>query len=176
MKTHITAWILVILALATWAGFFYFAYTISAERALFMAEKGEAQTMEEESRMQSRVRSLLRDTQKERTALETFTTVDIVTAAGLIEQAGKVAGVKAEIEGATAAPPIDPLIDVRSVLVSVSVQGTFTGVREFVSLIEQAPFASFIESVDMRPSEAGTPNRWEGSLRIKIITTSTLGV
>lgn len=85
-------------------------------------------------------------------------------------------GVKAAIEGASAAPPHDPHINVRSVTVIVRAEGSYRALQEFVSLTEQLPFAAFVESVDVRPHVTRLPNRWEATVHVTFITTSTLGV
>ena len=128
----------------------------------------------------------VRDSSSEQEVLETLARTDVLTAAEAIEAAGKAAGAKVTVRGATAASlsgvaKNQALKDLRAVELSVDAEGRFQSLMKAAALFEALPFLSSVKSLEIEDKAAGAYGKkstdvWRMVARIRIITTSPVGI
>lgn len=171
-----------LLALSLWAAYGYLVLEATDARTLYTAEKLDASQKEERARATQRLHALVRDSESERAVLEELARTDALTAAEAIEAAGKAAGTRTVVRGATASAlggvsksPIAK--DLRAVEMLVDSEGRLQSILNAIKLFEALPFLSSIRSIEMDQASGGNQSDlWRAVIRIRIITTSAVGI
>lgn len=111
--------------------------------------------------------------EKEKTQLETYFTQssDIVPFLNTIEGLARQMGAKAEVVS------VDILKDNNGLMVGMKISGTFNGLYNFLTLLENSPYELEFVSMDIRREtepDVSSKNiivpKWGGSLRIKLLS------
>jgi hypothetical protein len=107
----------------------------------------------------------LAETSAERSAVQFFILPVEGTAQAieLVEQAGKVAGVKAEIGSAVLVPLSDPRHE--RLDITVSAESTFAGAARFGTVLESLPKGAYVTSVNLSATDKG----WFGTYVVSFI-------
>lgn len=189
MKSRILtlgAWAGLIAAILSWVVFGYFVRELSALRAVHAAEELDSAQNEERARAAARLHALVRDSQTEREILEELARIDVIHAAEAIEAAGKAAGASVSVRGATASSLSGQgkslaVKDLRAVEITVDAEGKFLSLIKAISLFEALPFLSSVERLEFeeKPASPGAKkaaDAWRMAARIRIITTSPVGI
>ena len=170
--------LLVSLAFIAWGLVGYFAWTISVDESNRVADAREAQMVAVSNAHAVRTRALALDTVDEGARLKALLDVDVVSAAYMIEEVGKIAGVTVKLSDAQ--PEGSPAPDGSAVKVVgfvVTADGTFPALMRAARLFETLPIPSSVTRLDIEhaPKAAGTPSSlWHMSVYIRVLTTSDI--
>lgn len=170
-RSHLLAFVSVLVAVAVWVAYGYLVSTLGSERVAYATLLQDEAMKETRERAVARVRSGVRDTRDERSALEEMLSVDVIRAVSTVEAVGEATRASVKIDGATGGPANE---HVRSILVSVTLTGTRAAVIDALTVLETLPFPAIIEHVDMLASPEGK-DAWTARLRLRFITTSAIG-
>jgi hypothetical protein len=167
-----TAVLLSLLALALWGAFGYVAYTVSSEREEFATLLSEAEMKESRERAVTRLRGSVRDTKDARETLESLVAVDVIQAVSTIEAVGEATRTRVKIDGAT---PGSSNEHVRTIAVSVTLEGPLSALLRAVTMLETLPFPAVVDSIDF-VADRSQKDAWTARVRVRFITTSAVGV
>lgn len=175
-KNTVVAFFVLMLAIALWVGFVGMVWQLSAERARYATLQSDIATREQEEELGTRLRALVRETNEEREVLEALIQTDILTAVATIEAAGDASGTDLVIQNVS--EPQSGGGNVRTITLVAHAEGDLTALANTLVLLESLPFPAVIENVRLGANEvSGTQNgTWQMTTRIRIITTSSLGV
>jgi hypothetical protein len=118
-------------------------------------------------------------TETQRKILEQLASVDVVTAARAVEQAGKDVGVAVKVGGSTvtAANPLstkNPSV-LDSAYLAIDAQGTFAQLTRLVTLLENLPNPSMLDQFQITKTgdvDTKTKSSWRLSARIRVLFTT----
>ncbi len=173
-----TAILLVTSALVAWGLVGYFAWTISEDESNRVADAREAQMITVSNAHAVRTRALALDTVEEGAKLKALLDVDVVSAAYMIEEVGKIAGVTVKLSDAqpeTTSASGD--LAVKAVGFVVTADGTFSALLRAARLLETLPIPSSVTRLDIEnaPKAAGNASSpWHMSVYIRVLTTSDI--
>ncbi len=160
----------VMLALLMWAGYGYLVYSLGIERDAYATLMADSATKESRERAVSKIRGSVRDTREQREILESRAEVDVIQAVSTIEAVGEHASVRVAVDGATSGSSNE---HVRTILVSLTLEGVLSRLLDALTILETLPFPAVIEHVDFSKGEKDV---WTARLRVRVITTSAVGV
>lgn len=173
------AWFMLCLALIAVGLVGFFAWTISTDQTdrLAHAEKNRKAALEKASAI--RTHALVRDTEKQRTELNTLLDVDVVSAAYMIEAVGKSAGVAIKLGDAVPEniPSSSGSMPLKAVGFVVEADGKFSALMRAMRLLETLPLPSTLTSFDIEhvPASAGSrSDQWHMNVSVHILTTSDI--
>lgn len=155
-----------ILALCLWGVFGYLMWTLPTERAAYAAAIVVADENALRGESLSRLRAAVRDTETERTAIQSLLNLTILRAVEILETTGKQAGAKSvSIGEATPVPPgkNDPK-GLSTVAVVVNLEGPFVALMRAASLYETLAIPSSFEQFEIQKIESS----WRMTARFKI--------
>ena len=175
-----------IVAALLWALFGYSVQKLTAARTLHAAEALDFSQNEERARASARLHALVRDTANEQEIFEELARTDVLAAVEAIEAAGKAAGAVVTVRGATAAPlngasKSKTIKDLRAIEILVDAEGKFQSLIKAASIFEALPFLSSIDRLQFEENLSSSDGKksadaWRMTARIRIITTSTVGI
>lgn len=177
-----------IAALLLWAVFGYFVQKLTAARTLHAAEALDFSQNEERARASARLHALVRDTANDQEVFEELARTDVLAAVEAIEAAGKAAGAVVTVRGATAAPlggasksKTNTIKDLRAIEILVDAEGKFQSLIKAASIFEALPFLSSVDRLQFEENLSSSDGKksadaWRMTARIRIITTSTVGI
>lgn len=173
-------WTMVVVAILLWTGFGLLVWKLGEERVRAVTQTADAVTMRERERVAGELSTLLRDTRAEREALDQLTSTDVLAAAATIESAGKAAGVKVSIEGASNQINGPQVAGFRTVVVIADAEGKISSLLKAAQLFESLTFPSLIESYELIAdpiiSGKGSTGLWRMTTRIRILIPAETGV
>lgn len=176
---YIAGALLALTALA-WTGVALFARAIGDAEA---ARVVDIQTNQQSSTARgalARMHAIARDTAGDRARLDQLLTVDVVKAATLLRNVGKITRVDVTLSGALpeASPPEAPSgPQIHAVGFSVQANGTFKALMRTAQLLETLPLASSVDRLDIqRPQspEGKNAGEWHMNAYIRVFTTSAV--
>ena len=167
---------MLIFAFLLWVGFGVMVWQLSAERTRYATLQADIASREQAEELGTRLRTLVRDTSEEREILEALTQTDILTAVATIEAAGGASGARLSIQNVT--EPQNGSGNVRTVTLSTRAEGSLAALVDTLVLLESLPFPAVIENVRISTNEGAEAGEgaWQMTTRIRIITTSPIGV
>jgi len=176
------AYALFAIALLSWVGVVLFAWTITGEQDDRTATLQALQDSSSAQAVNQREHGLLSDTVAERSALDTFLNVDVISVASMISSVGKSAGVNMQLSNALSenAPASQPPtgLPVNAVGFSIDARGQFSRLMRAAQLFETLPLPSSVERFDLeRTSGTGgsaPSDSWHMSLFIRVLTTTAI--
>ena len=171
-RTFISAIVLCLLALALWGAYAYVVMTLRSEREAYATLLSDAEMKETRERAVTRLRGSVRDTKDEREAIEDMTAVDVIQAVSTIEAVGEATRSLVRIDGATSGSSNE---HVRTIVVSVTMEGGLSALLEALTILETLPFPAIVENVDL-VGDKTKKDAWSARLRVRFITTSAVGV
>ncbi|PIR82497.1 hypothetical protein COU20_01690 [Candidatus Kaiserbacteria bacterium CG10_big_fil_rev_8_21_14_0_10_59_10] len=148
-------------------------YMLAQQRSAYALALAESKRAESSASTVARTEALIRDTAREREALEELVRTDVLTALEIIEEAGASAGVAVSIGGASVAEAGRGEL-LRSIAVVASAEGSFSALMHTLSLFETLPFLSAVESVTLERVGEGAAGRWRLSTRIRIFADASI--
>lgn len=180
------AWGSLIVAISLWVAFAYLVRELSSLRAVYAAEELSVAQDEERSRSAVRLHALVRDSGADQEVLEDFARTDVIRAVETIEMAGKAVGVSVVVRSATAAlvkgaTKSFAVKDLRAVDITVDAEGKFLSLIKAASLFEALPLLASVDRLEFEerqgtPDGKKTADSWRMTARIRIITTSPVGI
>ncbi len=173
-----TAILIATLACIAWVLVGYFAWIINTDESQRAADARDTQMATVANAHAVRTHALALDTAKESSQLKTLLNVDVVSAAYLIEEVGRISGVTvrlgdAQPEGVPTSNDLAP----KAVSFAVTADGKFAALVRAVRLFETLPIPSNVTRVDIErtPKSSGdTSNLWHMNVYIRILTTSDI--
>ena len=184
--TTLIAATMLILALLLWGVYGYLVILLQEKRMLFAAEAVDSAQNEGRTHASQRLHTLVRDSSAEQEVLETLARTDVLTAAEAIEAAGKAARARVTVRGASATSlngtgKNQAVKDLRAIELLVDAEGTLQSLMKFTMLVEALPFLSSVKSLELEEQQAGPEGKkasdaWRAVARIRIITTSPVGI
>lgn len=180
MFLKLSAWGMLVLAIVLWGAYGYLTIKLADEQALASAIEADAKQDGERASASARLHALIRDAKAEEELLEDLARTDVLTAVKTIEAAGKSAGARVTVGGATASQLVSKansqaVKDLRVVSVTVNGEGSLQALLHAAELFEALPFISSIQSFELEElSSAATKSAgvWRLSVNMRIITTS----
>ena len=167
---------MLLVAILLWVGYGVMVWQLSAERERYATLQSDIASRQEEEEVNTRLRTLVRDTTEERDVLQALTQTDILTAVSTIEAAGRASGTNLTIQNVT--EPSGSAGGVRTVTLTTHAEGSVSALIKTLVLLESLPFPSVVESVRFEAND--TPqstrtNTWQMTTRLHVITTSPFG-
>jgi hypothetical protein len=178
----IISWIMLVIALASWAGVGYAAHVIKATAIKRANDTKLAQTKANQAVLNQKVEALAESTKEKRDQLSAIAGADVVSIIDVIDAAGKTAGIEARVSDASVAgqQQLGKTGDtLRGVAFNVQGTGTFVQVMHAAELYEKLPILSSIDSIDIEKvqgSDPKTANLWHISARIRVQTLITVSI
>lgn len=179
------AWAAVAAALAAWAVVFIYAAWISTQQSVRSSQTADVQSVSDREIAAVRLHALARDTQEQRTQLDTLARTDVIGVANMIDSIGRIAGVTLQIGGATpesagqkaGAGTVSALHAVSFV---VEADGSFSSLMHAAALLETLPSLSSIQSLEFEhaplSADSGSARSapWHLTARIRTVTTADI--
>ena len=116
-----------------------------------------------------------------KTALDTATNVDLLTAINRIESAGKPVNVALHVRDASSESfGKESKGPIHAIAFAVEADGTYSGIIKTVQLLESLPLPITVEQYDLSltpvANSGGVPSRtpWHISIRVRLLTTSNI--
>ncbi|HWO07693.1 MAG TPA: hypothetical protein VNM40_03895 [Candidatus Paceibacterota bacterium] len=163
MRYSIIAWLMVVVAIALWAGFGGLIWQLGQERATYAEALESAKQESIRGESAARLRASVQSTEVERAALESVVAISILQAVESIEQAGRAAGVSnITIGGAAPAPSTGGL---SAVSIVVNGSGSFGSLMRAVSLFEVLPLPTALDHFELEQRE----NTWHLTARLRVL-------
>lgn len=165
MKTYWLPFLVILVAVAAWAGYALLVVQLGREREAYAAslERTEQETLRGESA--SRLRATVQGTEAEREALERLVRVTILQAVEVIEQAGEAAGAK-DVTIGQAAPTSAPK-DLSAVSIVVNAGGSFASLMRAVALFEVLPIPASLEQFELE--KVGQSDSWRLTAHLRVL-------
>ncbi len=160
------ALLMIIIALAAWAGYGGFFWLLGEERAAYTValEDSEREALRGESA--ARTHAAVAGTERERAALENLLNITILQAVEAIEQAGDAAGASNMTIGA--ATPTEAPKNLTAVSIVANATGSFATLMRAVQLLETLPIPAALEQFELIQSEGGK-NVWNLTAHVRIL-------
>ena len=173
-----TAIALLVLMLSAWGLVGFFAWTINTDEAQRIVDAQNSRIAAVTGAQAVRTHAIVQDTAEERAALQNLLNVDVVSASYMIEEVGKIAGVKVKLSDAQPEnlSTTDPLA-LKTVGFVISVDGKFSALMRTVRLFENLPIPSSVSRLDIEhaPKSAGdTSSLWHMNVYLRVLTTSDI--
>ena len=173
-----TAILVLILAIAAWCLVGYFAWTINADEGGRVVAAQDAQIAATTYARALRTHALILDTASEGAQLKALLDTDVVSVSYMIEEVGKIAGVKVKLgdampENVSNADGAAP----KAVGFIVAADGKFPALIRAARLFEALPIPSSVTRLDIEhapASSGGTPALWHMNVYIRVLTTSDI--
>ncbi len=165
------------LALCAWGLVGFFAWTISADESARVASTENAQREAIMGASSIRTHALAVDTAKEGEALKKLLNVDVVSASYMIEEVGKIAGVKVMLGDAQPEKlPESGGVALKAIGFTVTAQGKFSDLMRAVRLFETLPIPARVVRLDIQhtPDSSKASNLWQMNIYIRVLTTSDI--
>ena len=165
-----------------WVLFGWLASELMNARAGFAEAQVSLAQMAQQENESSRLRGLLRDTDGARTELDAMVKTDVLTEVDTIEKTGAKSGVIVRVESATQTSLSNPKSskELHAFLILVTAHGKLPALLREAAILESLPFPATLDGVDFEQlpgAQTGADaNTWQLSGRVRVITTSTIGV
>ena len=176
-------WLAVVVALTAWGGFFGLVWQLNNERTSYASTQVALLRVQDELSVAANLHALTRDTKQDREALNAFASTDVLMAVDMIEKIGALAGTKVHVEGATAGQLSNNKSskDVHAFLIAATTEGKLQSILRVLALLETLPFATSLyalelQQIQVNSQEKPTSDSWRLTVRVRIITTSPIGV
>ncbi len=171
--TKYVAWLMLALAIAAWAGVGLLEWAIVRDRTAFAEGRLAAREQALQYETAARTHAMVQGTERERARLESMAQVGVVGAADIIEEAGKISGVRITIGGATPENALvkAPGIPVQGVGFAVNGEGNFSTLVRALQLFEALPLPSVVRRYELERSGSSSKSAW--IMRAYIVTLTT---
>ncbi len=180
-QVKITSWVLLALALASWASVGYAAHLISETATQRSNDTRLALTKANQVALNQRVEALAENTKEKRKQLETIAGADVVSVIDIIDAAGKSAGIEAKVSDAAVASSLQlgkTTDTLRGLVFNVQGSGTFAEVMHAAALYEKLPLLSSIDQIDIEKQPSPDPKLppWHINARIRVQTLISVSI
>lgn len=167
-------WFMLALAGAAWAGVGFLGWMIVRDRAALVEERQTAQEQSLQYEAAARVRAVAQGTMQERARLESMLNVGVVSAADMIEAAGKASGVRITLGGATPENTLAkiPGISAQGIGFAVDGEGSFPALVRALQLFEALPLPSTLRRYELERSDSSSGGKWTMHAYITMLTTA----
>ncbi len=178
-STSFIAWLLLSLAIASWAGVGLFAYLISSLEAERIADSQASQKEATEAAQASFVHGIVSSTASARSQLDALTAVDPSALADLISTAGSSTGVNLSISNASAGniSSVDGKTTSQTFSFLATSQGSFAATMYATALLETLPVPSTIQQITFSniPGSSGnakSDDSWQMNAQVQVLSAS----
>ncbi len=176
-----STWIVFAATLAAWGGVIFFAWLILGMQDERHQQLGSSEQEAVRQITAVHTHAVAQDTAEERANLDKITKVDVLTAVNTIENAATSIGIALRVRDAQAEPGQNSTDkqspDTLNVIgLLVEGDGSFPALMRSVQILEQLPFVTSIESLELT---SGGPSKekvimWHASLRIRLYTSTSI--
>lgn len=179
-RVTITSWLLLILAIASWAGVGYSANWIKSTAQRRANDTRAALTKANQAALNQKVESLAQSTKDKRTELSKIAGADVVVVVDAIDAAGKAAGLEAKVTDAavSGSQQLGKNGDtLRGVVFTVQAVGSFAQIMHAVSLYEKLPLLSSVDQLDIEKVQGtDAKSQWRMLARIRVMTLLSVSI
>ena len=179
--TTYIAWLALLLSMLAWAGVGWFVSAIVALQDGRAVNAQASQQLSGVVAQASQLHALIADTAADRASLASLITVDPSSLAGMIDGAGKSAGVGITISSALSenAPGESNGAPVQAFSFIATAAGSFSTVLRGGELLETLPVPSSIKELQLTrtPDTAGASSAagpWQMNAQVQVLTASTI--